>query len=493
MHMENESVFRWSELNPLCLLLRLGKNFLLILMAGLIVVMLAAAALQTFHEDEYTASATLSVNVKSSSYSAVLADLSASSEIASTFTQLFQSDMFRKLVSSNLETETLSGTLSASVIPETNLLVLKVTAASPTDAYRTLQLMLENYDTLSEHAFQNIILKALNSPTIPTAPSNPVNLMSICKKGFVLGAGVMIVILLFFAIRGDTVQTTAAFRRKIDARLFAVLHHEVKNKTLKTKLKRANKGLLITMPAAGFLFTEEISRLAMKVEYAAQKRGSKVLLVASAAENEGKSTVAANLALSLAQSGKKVVIIDADLHKAAQFKIFGYKPKTELSAMLRGKAPAALEHLPQHNLYALFSTKTDKQAAELLASDQMTHLLESCRQSMDYIIIDTPPMLPFSDVEILAGQADLSLLVVRQDGMPAAAINDMADVLRQGRADFLGCVFNDVRSVPFSSSHPGYGYYGYGYGYGYQYGYGGYRQSRRHRNSQEQEEENGRA
>ena len=491
MHMENESVFRWSELNPLCLLLRLGKNFLLILMAGLIVVMLAAAALQTFHEDEYTASATLAVNVKSSSYSAVLADLSASSEIASTFTQLFQSDMFRKLVSSSLETGTLSGTLSASVIPETNLLVLQVTAASPTDAYRTLHLMLENYDTLSEHAFQNIILKELNSPTIPTAPSNPVNLMSICKKGFVLGAGLMIVMLLFFAIRSDTVQTTAAFRHKIDARLFAVLHHEVKNKTLKTKLKRANKGLLITMPAAGFLFTEEISRLSMKVEYAAQKRGSKVLLVASAAENEGKSTVAANLALSLAQSGKKVLLIDADLHKAAQFKIFGYKPRTELSAMLRGQAPAALEHLLQHNLYALFSTKTDKQAGELLASDQMTQLLEACRQSMDYIIIDTPPMLPFSDVEILAGQADLSLLVVRQDTMPAAAINDMADALRQGRADFLGCVFNDVRSAPFSSSHPGYGYYGYGYGY--QYGYGGYRQGRRHRKSQEQEGENGRA
>lgn len=491
--METESVFRWSELNPLCLLLRLGRNFLLILMTGLIVVMLAAAAVQTFHENEYTASATLAVNVKSGSYSTVLADLSASSEIASTFTQLFQSDMFRQLAGSSLETGSLSGTLTASVIPETNLLTLSVTAASPTDAFRTLQLMLENYDTLSAHAFQNIILKELNSPTLPTAPSNPVNLGSICKKGFVLGAGLMVVLLLLFAVRDDTVQTTAAFRRKIDARLFAVLHHEEKNKTLKTKLKRANKGLLLTMPAAGFLFTEEVSRLAMKVEYAARKRGGKVLLVASAAENEGKSTVAANLALSLAQSGKKVLLIDADLHKAAQFKIFGHHPKAELSAVLRGQEPAAPELLPQHNLYALFSTKTDQRAAELLSSSQMARLLADCRQSMDYIIIDTPPMLPFSDVEILADQADLSLLVVRQDTMPAAAINDMADTLRQGRADFLGCVFNDVRSVPFSSSHPGYGSYGYGYGYGYQSGYGGYRQSRRHRKSQEQEEENGRA
>ena len=99
----------------------------------------------------------------------------------------------------------------------------------------------------------------------------------------------------------------------------------------------------------------------------------------------------------------------------------------------------------------------------------MTRLLETCRKDMDYIIIDTPPMAMFSDVEVLADQADLSILVVRQDCVPARVINDTVDVLEQCKADFLGCVFNDVRSAPFTSDHHGYGYYGYGYGYGYQY------------------------
>ena len=129
--MEKEQVFHWSELNYVCLLLRLGRNILLILMAGLIAVMLSLAAVQVLHEDAYSASATLAVNVKSSGYSAVLSDLSATSEIATTFTQLFESNMFGEVAASQLGVSSLPGTLSASVIPETNLLTLCVTASSP--------------------------------------------------------------------------------------------------------------------------------------------------------------------------------------------------------------------------------------------------------------------------------------------------------------------------------------------------------------------------
>ena len=90
---------------------------------------------------------------------------------------------------------------------------------------------------------------------------------------------------------------------------------------------------------------------------------------------------------------------------------------------------------------------------------------------MDYIVIDSPPMALFSDVEALADRADLSLLVVRQDVTPARRINDTVDILNQCRAELLGCVFNDVRGLPFSNDHHS---YGYGYGYGDRYGYGGY-------------------
>ena len=469
--MDEQQTFRWTDLNLFCLLRRLGRDVLLVVAAGLIAAMLTETAIQNLYKPEYTASATMAVSVKSGGYSSVLSNLNMSSEIADTFTKLFESNMFGGIASSKLGTSSLPGKLTASVLPETNILTLRVTADSPEDAFRTLQLLLDNYDTVSEYVFQNVILKELDSPSVPVKPSNPVNRGRLLKRAFVGGAGAMMVLLLAIAVLSDTVQTSEAVRRKLDVKLFATIHHEEKNKTLRTKLKKANKGLLITMPVASFYFTEEIYKLGTKVDYAARHGERKVILVTSVAENEGKSTVAANLALSLTQGERKVLLIDADLHKAAQYKLFHRKPAVELADMLQGEAPYQPELLEKHNLYTLFSTKSSDGAAELIASREMGALLDKARKEMDYIVIDSPPMALFSDVEALADRADLSLLVVRQDVTPARRINDTVDILNQCRAELLGCVFNDVRGLPFSNDHHS---YGYGYGYGDRYGYGGY-------------------
>lgn len=175
------------------------------------------------------------------------------------------------------------------------------------------------------------------------------------------------------------------------------------------------------MPVAGFYFTEEVGKLASKVSHAAMHDGRKVLMITSAAENEGKSTVAANLAISLAQKGKRVVLVDADLHKPAQYKLLRTEPKCELAQVLRGEKPCAPEQTEQKGLRAIFSTQARKGAAELLGGDGMRALLEHLRGEADLIIVDTPPMGMFSDAEAIAELADLSLLVVRQDCVPARA------------------------------------------------------------------------
>ena len=292
----------------------------------------------------------------------------------------------------------------------------------------------------------------------------------------------MVVVLLAIIALSDTVQTADAVARKLDAKLFGTIHHEEKNKTLHAKLKHANKGLLITMPAAGFYFTEEIQKLATRTVQAAERHHARVLLITSVAENEGKSTVAANLALALAQQDRKVLLIDADLHKASQYKLFRRRVRKsdELAEYLSGRAELQVEYLARKNLYTLFSVEPQPDASELLASERMRAMLMQLREEMDLIILDTPPMALFSDAEALAELADLSLLVVRQDCVAAKRLNDAADTLKQCRAHFLGCVFNDVRRMP--SSGGGYGYqYGYGYrygrsrGYGYGYGYAGSR------------------
>lgn len=477
--MEEQTTFRWADLSPVCLIRRVLMELPSILAVGLIAALLTAAAMQSFYKPQYTASATVAVNVKNSSYSALYSNLTTTSEIASTFTGLFGSDVFRDLSADRPGSEQLSGRLEASTVPETNILLLKVTADDPVSAFRTLRFWLDNYDTVSQHVFQNVVLRELDAPSVPRAPSNPLHLGGAVKRAFLIGAAGMTLALLVMAVLSDTVQTSDAVRHKVDARLFATIHHEEKNKTLRSRLKRNKKGLLITMPGTGFYFTEEIEKLASKVNHSAQRSGGKVLLVTSVAENEGKSTVAANLALSLAQQGKKVLLIDADLHKASQYKLFGREDAPELSRMLAGSQPVQPEYLEKEKLSAIFSIRACAGASELLSSAQMHRLLADMRQKMDMIIIDTPPMAMFSDAETLADEADLSVLVIRQDCVSAQRINDAVDALSQCAAHFLGCVFNDVRHLSLPAAGHGYGYgYGYGYGgYGYGrrgYGYGGY-------------------
>lgn len=486
--MERETTIRWADLSPVCLIRRVLRELPSILAVGLIAALLTAAIMQISYKPQYSASATVAVNVKNASYSALYSNLTTTSEIANTFTELFGSEVFRDLSADRPGSERLSGKLKASVVPETNILQLTVTAEDPISAFRTLRFWLDNYDTVSQHVFQNVVLRELDAPSVPRSPSNPLHLDSAAQRAFLIGAAGMVLALLVMAVLSDTVQTTDAMRHKVDARLFATIHHEEKYKTLRSRLKRSKKGLLITMPTTGFYFTEEIEKLASKVTHSAQRNNGKVVLVTSVAENEGKSTVAANLALSLARQGKNVLLMDADLHKASQYKLFDREDAQELSRMLAGSQPMQTEYLEKEQLYAIFSIRACTGASELLSSSQMHQLLADMRQKMDLIIIDTPPMAMFSDAETLAEEADLSLLVVRQDCVSAPRINDAIDTLNRCAAHFLGCVFNDVRhlSLPSAGHSYGYGYgYGYEYGYGHKYGYGygaygGYAKEKKH-------------
>lgn len=480
--MEEQTTSIWTDLSPVCVLRRILREIPMILAMGLIAAMLTLTAAQCLYQPEYTASATVAVNAKNASYASVFSNLTTTSEIANTFTTLFGSDVFKTLSAEEQSEQQMSGRLTASVVPETNLLQLKVTAPEPVAAFRTLRFVLDHYDVISQHIFQNIVLRELDPPAVPAEPSNPLQLAALAKRAFLLGMLGMVVVLLAIIALSDTVQTADAVSRKLDAKLFGTIHHEEKNKTLHAKLKHANKGLLITMPAAGFYFTEEIQKLATRTVQAAERHHARVLLITSVAENEGKSTVAANLALALAQQDRKVLLIDADLHKASQYKLFRRRVRKsdELAEYLSGRAELQVEYLARKNLYTLFSVEPQPDASELLASERMRTMLTQLREEMDLIILDTPPMALFSDAEALAELADLSLLVVRQDCVAAKRLNDAADTLKQCRAHFLGCVFNDVRRMP--SSGGGYGYqYGYGYryghsrGYGYGYGYAGSR------------------
>jgi capsular exopolysaccharide synthesis family protein len=314
---------------------------------------------------------------------------------------------------------------------------------------------MENHRKVSDFVFDNVVIDILDRPTVPYSPSNEITLPLAKEQSAMIGALLAIVLIAVFSVLRDTIKTEESLKYYLDTRLLITIRHEMKNKTIKSRLKNINRSLLITNPVIGFSFSESIKRLCTKLEHIKTLRKHVVFLVTSACENEGKSTISANLALGLAKCGYKVLLMDCDLHKPALYKLFDINPEpmAEFSKCLGRKASIdeVVIQDGKTGLYLLVNRSSCHNSADLLSSLQMERVLNYFRNQMDYIIIDSPPMSVISDTEVLVSHCDASLLVVRQDYAFVKVINDTIDKL-QVSSDFLGCIYNNTREIDFHVS-----------------------------------------
>jgi capsular exopolysaccharide synthesis family protein len=185
-----------------------------------------------------------------------------------------------------------------------------------------------------------------------------------------------------------------------------------------------------------------------------------VVAVTSARASEGKTVTALNLAVALASSGSKVLVIDADLRRPAVSRYTGLAAGLAgLSEALSGMSRAmnVVVSTPFPMLSILPAGTCPPNPAELLGSDAMTALLDELKQHYQIIIIDTPPVLPVTDGELVASRADGTILVARSGHTPRAALSAARGRLDMVGARILGVVLNDV-----DTNEPGYyrGVYG---------------------------------
>ena len=160
-------------------------------------------------------------------------------------------------------------------------------------------------------------------------------------------------------------------------------------------------------------------------------------MITSLYENEGKSTVAVNLALALAKRNKKTLLIDCDLRKPACALILGQnRLNGSLSDVLTGKAElsSALHRHRSSGLYLLTTNKSLRSATNLMNSEGMKKLLAQVSQEFDVVILDTPPMSMAPDAEVLSDQCDASLLVIRQNVALTSELNDAVAILDRSKS-----------------------------------------------------------
>ncbi|MBQ8085738.1 MAG: CpsD/CapB family tyrosine-protein kinase [Lachnospiraceae bacterium] len=204
----------------------------------------------------------------------------------------------------------------------------------------------------------------------------------------------------------------------------------------------------------------------------------RVIALTSSVPNEGKSVVAFNLANSLAEDGKKVLYIDADIRKSVTVVRYGVDVETKgLAHYLSGQAKLeqVIYETNIDNLSVIFTGQTAPNPSELLGNDRFKKMLEQEREEFDYIIIDCPPLGSVIDAAIVAKECDGAIIVIETDNVSYKIVQRVKKQLDQSGCRILGAVLNKVEMG-------GKGYYGKGY-YGNYYGryygdYGNYGESK---------------
>ena len=186
----------------------------------------------------------------------------------------------------------------------------------------------------------------------------------------------------------------------------------------------------------------------------------KTIMLTSATPTEGKSTTISNLAVVMAQAGHSVVVCDCDFRNPTQHKIFNLSNKGLSNCVATGSnVMDIIQRTSIPNLYVLTSGPVAPNPSELLSSQNMVDIFNELKQHFDYVLVDTPPIMPVTDAAVVSGKVDGTIMVIASGTVSPAIAVEAKTRLEQAGAHLLGVVLNKVDVS--GNSHYGYGYYYY--------------------------------
>jgi succinoglycan biosynthesis transport protein ExoP len=294
------------------------------------------------------------------------------------------------------------------------------------------------------------VVEPASLPGAPVSPNKKLDLVLGLLIGLAVGVGV--------AVLRETLDTSVGGREEaaelVDAPVLAAFREDEKVRTRP----------LIVNDDSFSPRAEAFRQLRTNIRYLSLDRSVKSLVVTSSVESEGKTTVAANLAIALAQSGEQVILVDADLRRPRVAELLGLNPQVGLTNVMVGTAhiDEALatwrEGLP---LRVLTAGEVPPNPSEMLGSHRMDDVLKELLARSSVVVFDSPPLLPVTDAAILTSLTDGALLVARAGKTRRDALASSAESLRRVGGQVLGVVLN---RVPARNRGNSYGGYGYGYG-----------------------------
>lgn len=406
------------------------------------------------------------------SSNALYYDSNTAQALASAFPDLLKTDYMRDMIQFRLDGRPINGSISAAAIAETNLLEMQVVSSSAQDAYDIMNAVIESYPQAAKYMADNPVIQLLDEPVLPTAPYNSFSPSRAVSNGLMAGLALGLGITLLAALMNRTVVSAEELKKVTSLPVLASFP------LISRKKRRSKQNNAFISAADNDAMAEALRGLRTKVHKQLADKNGKVVLLTSTIPGEGKTTISANLAISLAAEGHRVVLVDADLRNQTVARLFrSTQEENGLMHCLNHPEVSVLDclkSLPGTKLFYLSGSSTAKRHYSI-DGKALTHVLDTLCDHFDYIIMDTPPCSVVSDTTLLTRFADCVLYVIKLDYANQHQIMDAITGLHQRDVALGGCVLN---GTTHSSRRYGYGY-GYGYGYSSKYGskYGKNRQS----------------
>lgn len=296
------------------------------------------------------------------------------------------------------------------------------------------------------------LLSVVDPAIAPTSPSGPrvlLNTLLAAMVGLLIALGVAFLL----EYMDDTVKSPEDVREVAGVAALGAI--------VQLRLDKGRQYALTALQEPRAPATEAFRTLRTNLEFASVDAPLRTILVTSSLPSEGKTTVAANLAVVFAQTGKRVILLDADLRRPGVHRVFDLPNAFGLTNLLRAEeltVDSVAQSVPEENLRVITSGALPPNPAELLGSNRMQELIKRVVAEADVVIVDSPPLQVVTDAAILASHLDGTLLVIGSGRTRKGSVRQARETLDRAGAHILGAVVN--RLSERAGTYYYYRYYG---------------------------------
>lgn len=373
------------------------------------------------------------------------------------YTELATGRRMRDQVERQLGGPLSSAAISASARPDTVLLTISVTDPSPRRAQQIAEITASEFVALVAEVEQPVAggtpavtAKIVQTPDLPTAPVSPQPVRDLAL-GFVLGAMLGVGMAVLRHTLDRSVKSTDVLSSLVEAPVMGAtaFDADIKNSPL----------VVYDQPQSPL--AESFRQLRTNLQYVDLDNTAKLIVLTSSLPSEGKTTTSCNLAIALAQGGARVALVEADLRRPKAAHLLGLDNAVGLTNVLTGQLPLASAIQPWGDglFDFLGSGPLPPNPSELLASRQMSDVLDELSRNYDVVLFDAPPTLPVADAAVLTAQCHGALFIARHGKVSLDQVRAAADTLHRVSANVFGVI---LTMAPRSKNKGGY-YYEYGY------------------------------